>query len=100
MINYKKAEQAKELLQECGASFIIAYNDSNNDDVVCASGNYIILKSLIIGTMAQAALGVRGKYGEEMAMQELMSMMAEAEAPEDFKAVYYVDYVKEVPKYE
>lgn len=25
---------------------------------------------------------------------------AEAEAPEDFKAVYYVDYVKEVPKYE
>ena len=78
MINYKKAEQAKELLQECGASFIIAYNDSNNDDVVCASGNYIILKSLIIGTMAQAALGVRGKYGEEMAMQELMSMMTEA----------------------
>lgn len=25
---------------------------------------------------------------------------AEAEAPEDFKAVYYVDYVKEVQKYE
>lgn len=25
---------------------------------------------------------------------------AEAEAPEDFKEVYYVDYVKEVPKYE
>lgn len=25
MIDYKKAEQAKELLQECGASFIIAY---------------------------------------------------------------------------
>lgn len=25
---------------------------------------------------------------------------AEAEAPEDFKAVYYVDYVKEVKKYE
>lgn len=67
MIDYKKAEQAKELLQECGAS-----------------GNYIILKSLIIGTMAQAALGVRGKYGEEMAMQELMNMMTEAA-----KLVYY-----------
>ena len=25
---------------------------------------------------------------------------AEAEAPEDFKAVYYVDYVKEAQKYE
>ena len=25
---------------------------------------------------------------------------AEAEAPEEFKAVYYVDYVKEVQKYE
>ena len=25
---------------------------------------------------------------------------AEAEAPEDFKDVYYVDYVKEVQKYE
>lgn len=25
---------------------------------------------------------------------------AEAEAPEKFKAVYYVDYVKEVQKYE
>lgn len=25
---------------------------------------------------------------------------AEAEAPEDFKEVYYVDYVKEVQKYE
>lgn len=34
MIDYKKAKQAKELLQECGASFVIAYNDSNNDDVV------------------------------------------------------------------
>lgn len=78
MINYKKAEQAKELLQECGASFIIAYNDSNNYDVVCESGNYIILKSLIIGTMAQAALGVYGKYGEEIAMKELMNMMTEA----------------------
>lgn len=78
MIDYKKAEQAKELLQESGASFIIAYNDSNNDDAVCASGNYIILKSLIIGTMVQAALSVRGKYGEEMAMQELMSMMTRA----------------------
>lgn len=77
MIDYKKAEQAEELLQESGASFIIAYNDSNND-AVCASGNYIILKSLIIGTMVQAALGVRGKYGEEMAMQELMSMMIRA----------------------
>ena len=31
MIDYKKAEQAKELIQECGASFIIAYNNSNND---------------------------------------------------------------------
>ena len=78
MIDYKKAEKAKELLQECGASFIMAYNDSNNDDVVCASGNYIMLKSLLIGTMAQAALGVRGKYGEEIAMKELMNMMTEA----------------------
>lgn len=77
-IDYTKAEQAKELLQESGASFIIAYNDSNNDDVVCASGNYIILKSLIIGTMAQAALSVRGKYGEEVALKELMSMMTGA----------------------
>ena len=77
-IDYAKAERAKELLEESGASFIIAYNDSNNDDVVCASGNYIILKSLIIDTMAQAALNVRGKYGEDVALKELMSMMTGA----------------------
>lgn len=77
-IDYAKIERAKELLEESGATYMVAHNDVDNHDFVCVQGNYIILKSLIIGTMAQAALGVCGKYGEEMAMQELMSMMTEA----------------------
>lgn len=77
-IDYAKAEQAKELLQECGASFIIAYNDSNNDDVVCASGNYIILKSLTINAMAQLAGNICNKYDEEAAARELLDMMTKA----------------------
>ena len=77
-IDYAKIERAKELLEESGATYMVAYNDVDNHDFVCVQGNYIILKSLIIGTMAQAALSVRGKYGEEVALKELMSMMTGA----------------------
>jgi hypothetical protein len=38
-----------------------------------------------------------GVYAES---PEEAKAKAEAEAPEEFKAVYYVDYVKEVQKYE
>lgn len=78
MIDYKKAEQADKLLLESGVPFMLAYDDTAKHMICRAFGNYPTLKEFIVTMMAQAALGVRGKYGEEMAMQELMSMMTEA----------------------
>lgn len=84
MINYKKAQQADKLLLESGVPFMLAYDNTDKHMICRAFGRYLTLKEFIVTMMAQAAVNVQSKYGEEVAMQELMSMMTEAA-----KSVYY-----------
>lgn len=78
MIDYKKAEQAEKLLQESGVPFMLLYQNHDYKCIICVRGQYPAIKSFIVDSMTQVAINVRGKYGEEMAMQELMSMMTRA----------------------
>lgn len=50
-IDYAKIERTKKLLEESGATYMVAHNDVDNHDFVCVKGNYIILKSLTINAM-------------------------------------------------
>lgn len=78
MIDYKKAEQADNLLLESGVPFMLAYDNTDKHMICRAFGSYPTLKEFIVTMMAQAAVNVQSKYGEEVAMKELMSMMTKA----------------------
>lgn len=78
MIDYKKAEQAEKLLQESGVPFMLLYQNHDDKDIMRVRGQYSAIKSFIVDSMAQVAINVRSKYGEEVAMKELMGMMTVA----------------------
>nr|DAH63658.1 MAG TPA: hypothetical protein [Caudoviricetes sp.] len=78
MIDYKKAEQAYELLKQSNVPFMLAYDDTAKHMICRAFGNYPTLKEFIVTMMVQAVVNVQSKYGEEAAMKELMGMMTEA----------------------
>ncbi len=78
MINYKKAKEAEKMLMESGVPFMLAYDDADKHMICRASGSYPTIKEFIVTMMAQAAISVNNKYGEEPAMKELMGMMTAA----------------------
>lgn len=78
MIDYKKAEEAEKLLLESDVPFMLAYDNTDKHMICRAFGSYPTLKEFIVTMMAQAAVNVQSKYGEEAAMKELMGMMTEA----------------------
>lgn len=78
MIDYKKAEQAEKLLQESGVPFMLLYQNHDDKDIMRVRGQYSAIKSFIVDSMAQTAINVCSKYGEEVAMKELMGMMTVA----------------------
>lgn len=78
MIDYKKAQKADTLLLESGVPFMLAYDNTDKHMICRAFGSYPTLKEFIVTMMAQAAVNIQNKYGEEAAMKELMGMMTEA----------------------
>lgn len=78
MIDYKKAKQAEKMLMESGVPFMLTYDDTDKHMICRASGSYPTIKEFVVTMMAQAAISVSSKYGEEVAMKELMGMMTVA----------------------
>lgn len=93
MIDYKKAKQAEKMLMESGVPFMLTYDDADNHMICRASGSYPTIKEFVVTMMAQAAISVSSKYGEEVAMKELMGMMTVA-------AQQYCESTKETEKRE
>ncbi|WP_304106930.1 hypothetical protein [Phascolarctobacterium succinatutens] len=89
MIDYKKAKQAEKMLTESGVPFMLTYDDTDKHMICRASGSYPTIKEFVVTMMAQAAISVSNKYGEEPAMKELMGMMTAA-------AQQYCEAMKEV----
>lgn len=74
MIDYKKAEQAYELLKQSNAPFMVAFENEDGESAsVGASGNYSVLRGYLIQLIAQIANGVREAAGKEAAFKELQN---------------------------
>lgn len=79
MIDYKKAEQAYELLKQSNAPFMVAYGNKDGETITFGvPGNYRILRCCLAQLIAEMGNGMRRNRGEEAAMKELMGMMTEA----------------------
>lgn len=74
MIDYKKAEQAYELLKQSNVPFMVAFENEDGESAsVGASGNYSVLRGYLIQLIAQIANGVREAEGKEAALKELQN---------------------------
>ena len=78
MIDYKKAEQAKKLLEESGVDYTLAYIDKNNK----ATGNVqgTVLKATYCAIAIMQAIGepIREKHGDKAAVATLHNMAMKA----------------------
>lgn len=78
MIDYKKAEQAKKLLEESGVDYTLAYIDENNT----ATGNVqgTVLKATYCAIAIMQAIGepIREKHGDKAAVATLHTITMKA----------------------
>ena len=75
MIDYKKAEQAKELLEESGASYMLCCDNGSGRDRNCVYGSYPALRSFMITAIVELAKNICAKVNKEIALQELTQML-------------------------
>lgn len=74
MIDYKKAEQAYELLKQSNVPFMVAFENEDGESAsVGVSGNYSVLRGCLIQLITQIANEVREKSGKEAALKELQN---------------------------
>ena len=74
MINYNKVEEAKKLLEESGAQYMLAYDKG---DKYCSSrvnGQYPTIKKFITTVMWQVVENVYSQCGVTMASSEVFAM--------------------------
>ena len=72
MIDYKKAEQAYELLKQSNAPFMVAYGNKDGETITFGvSGNYRILRCCLAQLIAEMGNEMRRNRGEEAAIEEL-----------------------------
>ena len=74
MIDYKKVEQAKRLLDESGAQFVLAYDKGDKQISSRVNGEYPTVKRIIITAMWQAVRDVYSQCGVAMAVSEALDM--------------------------
>lgn len=74
MINYNKVEEAKKLLEESGAQYILAYDKGDKHFSSRVNGQYPMIKGFIIAAMWQAIKDVYSHCGVGMASSEVFSM--------------------------
>lgn len=74
MINYNKVEEAKKLLEESGAQYMLAYDKGDKHCSSRVNGQYPMIKGFIIAAMWQAIKDVYSHCGVGMASSEVFSM--------------------------
>lgn len=74
MIDYKKAEQAKKMLQESGAVCILAYENDDGTFSGAIVGNYSTVKNLITGIIWEIMKDVRNDSDDDEAISELLDI--------------------------
>lgn len=74
MINYNKVEEAKKLLEESGAQYMLAYDKGDKHVSSRVNGQYPMIKKIIITVMWQVVENVYSQCGVGMASGEVFAM--------------------------
>lgn len=74
MIDYKKAEQAKKLLDESGVDYVLAYDKGDKHCSSRVNGQYPTIKKFITTVMWQVVENVYSQCGVTMASSEVFAM--------------------------
>lgn len=74
MIDYKKVEEAKRLLEESGVQFMLAYDKGDKHCSSRVNGQYPTIKKFIITVMWQVVENVYSQCGVTMASSEVFAM--------------------------
>lgn len=74
MINYNKVEEAKKLLEESGAQYMLAYDKGDKHCSSRVSGEYPTIKKFVATVMWQAIEYVHSKCGGGMAASEAIEI--------------------------
>ena len=74
MINYNKVEEAKKLLEESGAQYMLAYDKGDKHCSSRVNGQYPTIKKFVTTVMWQAVEYVHSKCGAGMAASEAIEI--------------------------
>lgn len=74
MINYNKVEEAKKLLEESGAQYMLAYDKGDKHCSSRVNGQYPTIKKIITTVMWQVVENVYSQCGVTMASSEVFAM--------------------------
>ena len=74
MINYNKVEEAKKLLEESGAQYMLAYDKGDKHVSSRVNGQYPMIKKFITTVMWQVVENVYSQCGVTMASSEVFAM--------------------------
>lgn len=75
MIDYEKVEQAKKLLDESGAQFVLAYDRGGKHCSIGVNGEYATIRNLIITAMWEAIIkDVYSMHGGKKATNETIGI--------------------------
>ena len=78
MIDYKKAEQAKRLLDESGVDYVLAYAKENGYTAGQVQGNALKVVNCIVAAMQAVGKLIRDKHGDKTAVATLSSITMKA----------------------
>lgn len=78
MIDYKKAEQAKRLLDESGVDYILAYAKENGCAAGQVQGNALKVADCIVAAMQTVGKLIRDKHGDKTAVELLHNITMKA----------------------
>ena len=79
MKDYKKAEQAINLLGESGVNFILVYHGNGNEFKTVVTGKYADMRSCAVGVMARIAQHLKDNgYNDVDAIRELFNITVQA----------------------
>lgn len=74
MIDYKKVETARKLLEESGVPYILAYANSDEKVSTQLNGKYLKIKDFITTIMLETFEDVHSQCGSGMAAGEVFSI--------------------------
>lgn len=78
MIDYKKAEQAKRLLDESGVDYVLAYAKEDGGAAGQVQGAVLKVADCIVALIKVVGESIRDKHGDKSAVAAVHDMMMKA----------------------